>query len=81
MMSLNRHMFFASNSGKRFKTKSVPKIANDHEHTYRHNALVLNKGSFTYCAISRGGFQMLTGEARLAVDYVIKILIFTLIPI
>ena len=39
------------------------------------------KGSFTYYVISRGGFQMLTvdyGGWGLAVDYGIKILIFTL---
>ena len=52
---------------------------------------ILDKGSFTYYVISRGGggFQMLTvdygggggGGGGVAVDYVIKILIFTLIPI
>ena len=45
------------------------------------------RSQFTYYVISRGGggFQMLTvdygGGGGLAVDYVIKILIFTLIPI
>ena len=59
---------------------------------FHNHAPFNNKGSFTYYVISRGGggFQMLTvdyggggggGGGVLTVDYVIKILIFTLIPI
>ena len=53
------------------------------------DCLCLNKGSFTYYVISRWGegvskcLRLITGGGGggLAVDYVIKILIFTLIPI